>query len=89
MRGERIRKKYEEDQKHVQYLLEKGWHPLEIADQMTHFAITTLREGIKQRHPQWSEERILEEMREKLWKDSQLQKKRGLRQAGKRQAGRT
>ncbi len=83
IRSQHIRKKYEEEQKHIEYLLFKGWHPLEIADQMTHYMITLLREGIKKRHPDWNDKQILKEMRNKLLINSKLQPRRGLRKSGR------
>ena len=80
-RAWRIREKFSRDWRHVKYLLEKGWHPLEIADQMTQYTILTLREGIRQRHPEFNDREILQEMRKKI-SNSQLQEKRGLRKNG-------
>lgn len=79
-RGRRIREKYEVEQKHIQYLLNKGLSSLEIAEQMLDYMVTLLREGIKQNHPEWDDRRVLEEMRKAIEFDRHLQKKRGLRQ---------
>jgi hypothetical protein len=78
-RGLRIREKYELEQKHIEYLLAKKLHPLEIADQMTHYMITMLREAIKIQHPEWNELEILTEMRKEIDFNKELQKRRSLR----------
>lgn len=77
VRSEHFREKYEQYQAHIKYLLDKGWDPLKIADQMTHFMILSLREGFRNQHPEWSEVRLLQAMREKIVQDKQLQIKRG------------
>ena len=81
-RCQRIRTKYEEDQTHIQYLLSRGWHSFKIADHMTENMITLLREGIRQRFLEWTDNQILQEMRRILLLNNRIQRKRGLRQNG-------
>ena len=79
-RHQRIREKYERDQAHIDHLISKGWSSFEISAQMTHFMIVAMREGVKLRHPYWSDELVLAEMRRKVLFDEKMQKRRGLRQ---------
>ena len=61
-----------EDQAHIQYLLKKAWNFLDIADQMTHYMLTLLRDEIVTRHPEWNKEQIRDEMRKKLLEQKQM-----------------
>ncbi len=61
-----------EDQAHIQYLLKNGWNFLDIADQMTHYMLTLLRDEIVIRHPEWNKEQIRDEMRKKLLEQKQM-----------------
>lgn len=63
IRHKRYKEKFRQDRAHIKFLLSHGWHPLEIADQMTQFNIMMMREGIQKRHPEWTKEEVLAEMR--------------------------
>ena len=76
IRHRRFKEKYRQDKIHIKYLLENGWHPLEIADQMTQYTIIILKEGIHKRHPEWTSEEILTEMRRLVILDSKMRRKR-------------
>ena len=78
IRHRRIKEKYAQDRKHIKYLIENGWHPLDIADQMTQYTIIMLKEGIHKRHPGWTSEEILTEMRRLVLLNSKMHRKRGL-----------
>ena len=77
IRHRRFREKYKQDRDHIKYLLEKGWHPLDIADQMTQYTIIMLKEGIHKRHPEWTSEEILTEMRRLVLLNSKMHRRRG------------
>ncbi len=66
IRHQRIAQKFAEEQAHIQYLLQQGWHPLDIADQMMHHLLELLRESIFQQHPEWTEDQIIQEMRRRV-----------------------
>ena len=83
MRNQRIREKYIQDRAHIKYLLENGWKPLDIADQMTQYTIIMLKEGIFKRHPEWTSEEILKEMRKLILLKSKRQKRRGIKFNGR------
>ena len=78
IRHRRFKEKYRQDKNHIKYLLENGWHPLAIADQMTQYTIIMLKEGIHKRHPEWTSEEILTEMRRLVLLNSKMQKRRGV-----------
>ncbi|QEE15967.1 hypothetical protein DSAG12_01795 [Promethearchaeum syntrophicum] len=78
IRHRRFREKYRQDKNHIKYLIEKGWHPLDIADQMTQYTIIMLKEGIHKRHPEWTSEEILTEMRRLVLLYSKMHKRRGV-----------
>ena len=78
IRHRRFKEKYIQDKNHIKYLLEKGWHPLDIADQMTQYTIIMLKEGIHKRHPEWTSEEILTEMRRLVLLNSKIHKRRGV-----------
>ena len=79
----RIREKYELEQNQIKYLLAKGLHLLEIADQLTHVWITMLREWLKLQHPDWNDDEILKDIRKKLDFYRNMHKKRRLRKSGR------
>ena len=78
IRHQRFKEKYRQDKNHIKYLIEKGWHPLDIADQMTQFTIIMLKEGIHKRHPEWTSEEILTEMRRLVLLDKKMRRRRGI-----------
>jgi len=77
IRHRRFKEKYRQDRNHIKYLIEKGWHPLDIADQMTQYIIIMLKEGIHKRHPEWTSEEILAEMRRLVLLNSKMHRGRG------------
>ena len=78
IRHRRFKEKYRQHKNHIKYLIEKGWHPLDIADQMTQFTIIMLKEGIHKRHPEWTSEEILAEMRRLVLSNSKMHRRRGV-----------
>ncbi len=59
-------RKYQKEQDHIQKLLEKGFHPIEIADRLIHLVLQTMAEGYKNDHPHLTETEILSKMRTQL-----------------------
>ena len=71
-----IRRKFLEDQAHIQYLMKNGWHLLDIADQMIHYELTLFKDEIISRHPDWNEEQIRDEMKKKILKQKLIKIRR-------------
>ncbi len=69
------------EHQHFNYLISQGWHPIDIADQITHHMIKTLYIGIENKFPGISEEKKIEIAR-KYVDDYNDLKKRGKRNGG-------
>ncbi len=50
--------KFRREQIHFQYLLEKGHHPVDIADQLNHNMFCSMRIGLENKYPDASNEEI-------------------------------
>jgi hypothetical protein len=74
-RKKRALEKFREDQAHIDYLLKKGWTSFEIADQLTHFMLVTLKEGVKMNNPNLSEEETKQKIKEIIMFEDKFKKK--------------
>lgn len=55
--------KYNKNNEHIDYLIAKGIHPIEIMDRMIHILLDLLYEGTKNRYPNESKNEIYIRMR--------------------------
>jgi hypothetical protein len=63
----KIRKeKYRQEQGHFEYLLAKGLHPIEIADDLIHIMLEIMTEGIRMQYPDASNDDILGILRQEI-----------------------
>ena len=58
------REKFQREQAHVQRLLFRGLHPVEIADRLIHIMLEVLFEGFKLKYPHLDEQELKLKMRE-------------------------
>ncbi len=73
----KIRKeKYRQDQIHFEYLLAKGLHPIEIADNLIHIMLEVMTEGIRNQYPTASNDEISRILRQEIEAYEQLKNRR-------------
>jgi hypothetical protein len=67
----RRKEKFQRDEAHINYLLAKGLHPLEITDRLIHIMLDLMREGLKNDFPEANEKEISKKMRDlaKIYKN--------------------
>jgi len=64
--------KFRRDRAHFQYLINKGLHPLDIADQLIHNMFVSMRIGLENKYPAASSEEIHEKMKTLIEKDYKI-----------------
>jgi len=74
--------KFRRDWEHYQYLIKKGLHPLEIVDRLNHAMFASMQIGLKNRHPDASNEEIRERMKQMVENDQKLKSLRGRKSHG-------
>jgi hypothetical protein len=74
-RGQRRQEKFLEEEKHFEYLLSRGLHPFDVADELTHTMLGLLRAGLIAEYPQANEEEIKLRMREEILDYESLKKR--------------
>ncbi len=73
-RTERQWQKFEEEERHFQYLIAKGYTSANIADILIHNMLEIMKVGIKNQHPEFTEREILVHLREIINADKDLKK---------------
>ena len=75
----RRKEKFQKDETHINYLLAKGIHPLEITDRLIHIMLELMREGLKNDFPEVNEQEISKKMRDlaKFYENMKSFRKRG------------
>ena len=64
--------KFRRNSAHFQYLINKGLHPLDIADQLIHNMFVSMRIGLENKYPEASSEEIYEKMKALIEKDHKI-----------------
>jgi hypothetical protein len=73
-RVERQRQKFEEEERHYQYLVAKGYTSATIADLLIHNMLEILKVGVGNQHPEFNEIEIFAHLREIISADKNLKK---------------
>lgn len=68
--------KFLRDWEHFQYLIKKGYHPLDITDSLTHNMLQSIRIGLENKYPKASQQEIHEKMKKLVENDHNLKKLR-------------
>lgn len=68
--------KFLRDWEHFQYLLKKGYHPLEISDSLTHNMFQSIRIGLQNKYPKASQQEIHKKMKKMVEYEHNLKKLR-------------
>ncbi len=74
-RAKRQRQKIDEEERHFRYLAARGYTSTQIADTLIHNLLEAMKVGIKNQHPDFTEEQILLKMRDIITEDKSLNKK--------------
>jgi hypothetical protein len=74
--------KYRQEQRHIDYLLAKGLHPIEIADELIHIMLEIMTEGLRNQYPTATDDEILRILRQEIETYEQLKKTRKKRYHG-------
>ncbi|OLS12607.1 MAG: hypothetical protein RBG13Loki_3779 [Promethearchaeota archaeon CR_4] len=82
-RAERQWQKFEEEERHFQYLVAKGYTSATIADVLIHNLLDAMKIGIKNQHPEYTDKQVFLKQREIINEDKDLKKpSRGKRNGG-------
>ncbi len=82
-RAKRQWQKFDEEERHFQYLAAKGYTSVKIADTLIHNMFEIMKVGIKNQHPDFTEEQILDQLREIITEDKSFKREiRGKRNGG-------
>ncbi len=73
-RVERLQVKIEEEERHYQFLVKKGYTSATIADLLIHNMLEILKVGIKNQHPEFTERELLAHLREIIDADKILKR---------------
>ncbi|HMF29981.1 MAG TPA: hypothetical protein VKK79_01100 [Candidatus Lokiarchaeia archaeon] len=65
-REQRRREKLLQEEKHFEFLLSRGLHPFDVADELTHVMLGLLRAGLISEYPHATEEEIKFRLREEI-----------------------
>jgi len=76
------KEKYRQEQGHIDYLLAKGLHPIEIADELIHVMLEVMTEGLRNQYPTATDDEILRKLRHEIETHEQLKKMRKKRYDG-------
>ena len=73
-RAARQWKKFEDEERHFNFLAARGLSSVAIADQLIHYMLDVLETGVRNQHPEWTEEEIKHHLRELIVNDEKLKR---------------
>ena len=66
------KEKYRKDQEHFEYLLAKGLHPIEIADNLIHIMLEVMTEGLRNQYPTATDDEVRRVLQQEIDANEQL-----------------
>ena len=66
--------KFRRDKEHFQYLINKGFHQLDIASRLIHNMLFSMRIGLENKYPDVSSDEIHEKMKKIMENDMKIKK---------------
>ena len=82
-RAARQWKKFEDEERHFNFLVARGLSSVSIADQLIHYMLDVLETGVRNQHPEWTEEEIKHHLRELIMNDEKLKRQGHERRNGR------
>ncbi|WP_371802415.1 hypothetical protein [Candidatus Lokiarchaeum ossiferum] len=64
--------KFQREREHFQYLIKKGLHPIDIADQLIHNMFVSMRIGLEKKYPEATPEEIYGKMKAVIENDLKI-----------------